>query len=190
MIAFRKRRDSLGVSEFNKACMEYYGVLHQQEIYWQQRAKQFWLRDGDGNTRFFHSLASNRKKRNHSRRLKDDMGTWHYGEGQIQKLASDYFRNLFTASSCIGSPVFDCIQRRVTATQNASLMAPVEVSEVQAAISDMYPDKAPGLDGMNPAFFQSFWPIVGPDVTRLCQNFYSTGIMPNNLIDTTIALIQ
>ena len=71
---------------------------------------------------------------NHIRRLKDDMGTWHYEKAQIQKLASDYFHNIFTASSCIGSPVFDCIQRRVTATQNASLMAPVEVSKVQAAI--------------------------------------------------------
>ena len=65
---------------------EFYGVLHQQEIYWLQRAKQLWLRDGDGDTRFFNSFASNGKKKNRIRKMmKHDTGTWHYEKAHIQK---------------------------------------------------------------------------------------------------------
>lgn len=39
-------------------------LLQQEESYWKQRAKVFWLKEGDENTRFFHSSASARKKAN------------------------------------------------------------------------------------------------------------------------------
>lgn len=39
-------------------------LLLQEEIYRKQRAKLFWLAEGDENTRFFHAYASARKKTN------------------------------------------------------------------------------------------------------------------------------
>lgn len=39
-------------------------ILLKEEIFWKQRAKITWLREGDYNTRFFHSMASLRKKKN------------------------------------------------------------------------------------------------------------------------------
>ncbi|XP_019181629.1 PREDICTED: uncharacterized protein LOC109176679 [Ipomoea nil] len=42
------------------------------------------------------------------------------------------------------------IQPRVTATQNEGLLRLFEESEVKSALFSMYPDKAPGPDGMNP----------------------------------------
>lgn len=47
-------------------------LLLREEIYWKQRAKQFWLREGDKNTRFFHSMASARKKVKNISKLKRD----------------------------------------------------------------------------------------------------------------------
>ena len=38
-------------------------LLSQQEEYWKQRAKQFWMEAGDLNTTFFHRAASIRKKK-------------------------------------------------------------------------------------------------------------------------------
>lgn len=39
-------------------------LLFNEETYWKERAKLFWLQDGDENTKLFHSFASARKKAN------------------------------------------------------------------------------------------------------------------------------
>lgn len=39
-------------------------LLVQEELFWQQRAKKFWLCDGDSNSQFFHASTTMRQKRN------------------------------------------------------------------------------------------------------------------------------
>jgi len=33
-------------------------------VYWRQRAKQYWMEDGDLNTKFYHRVANSRRKLN------------------------------------------------------------------------------------------------------------------------------
>lgn len=73
---FRSRRDAYGVERYNRARNKFHELLKRQEIYWQQRAKQFWLRNGDQNTRFFQKYASSRRKNNNFTELKDKDGIW------------------------------------------------------------------------------------------------------------------
>lgn len=56
-----------------------------------------WLLDGDQNTRYFYSKATQRRKKNLINKLKDERGNWHEGE-QRDNLIMEYFRQLFTAS--------------------------------------------------------------------------------------------
>lgn len=42
----------------------------------------------------------------------------------------------------------------------------------------MHPDKPLGPDGMNPAFYQRFWEIIGPDVVSCCQAWFEDGEVP------------
>lgn len=37
-------------------------LIAQEEAYWKQREKMYWLRDSDINSKFFHSFATTRKK--------------------------------------------------------------------------------------------------------------------------------
>ena len=53
----------------------------------------------------------------------------------------------------------------------------------------MHPDKSPGPDGMNPAFFQRFWSVVGEDVTQACLHFLNSGCLPEGINGTNIVLI-
>lgn len=76
MRKFRSRRDNYGVRKYNEARWEYMKLLEKQEVYWKQREKQYWLREGDQNTRYFHNFASGRKKHNRLTRLKDKNGEW------------------------------------------------------------------------------------------------------------------
>ncbi|XP_074371315.1 uncharacterized protein LOC141712322 [Apium graveolens] len=72
----RSRRDVMGIQDYNAMRWEYLNLLERKEIYWRQRAKQFWLQEGDQNTRFFHRYASMRKNSNSFRRIKNENGEW------------------------------------------------------------------------------------------------------------------
>ncbi|CAN1752592.1 LINE-1 retrotransposable element ORF2 protein [Linum perenne] len=53
----------------------------------------------------------------------------------------------------------------------------------------MHPDKAAGPDGLNPAFYQRFWDIVGPDVIRDCRSWLVDKRIPNEAQATDIVLL-
>ena len=48
----------------------------------------------------------------------------------------------------------------------------------------MHPDKSIGPDGMNPAFYQKIWPIVGKDIIAACLSVLSLGVLPAGFNDT------
>nr|GMD33051.1 uncharacterized protein LOC109167502 [Ipomoea batatas] len=76
MEATKHRHDHHGVSLYSEAQAEYLRVLHHQSDYWRQRAKQFWLKDGDTNSNFFHRSVKRRQQANRIAQLKDNNGVW------------------------------------------------------------------------------------------------------------------
>jgi hypothetical protein len=73
-------------------------LLHTEEVIWRQRSRAVWLKDGDRNTKFFHGKASQRKKVNHIKKLKDPNGAWWHGEENVERLLIDYFADIFSTS--------------------------------------------------------------------------------------------
>ncbi len=65
-------------------------LIRDEEILWKTRAKQHWLKEGDGNTKFFHAMANARKRVNHIEFIEDD-GSRRTREAD----KSDYFYNKF-----------------------------------------------------------------------------------------------
>lgn len=84
-------RDSDGVKKYDEARWEFLKLLEQQEIYWKQRSKQYWLREGDQNTNFFHKYATGRRRQNQIRKLKDKNGVWKEKKEDLQQIISEYF---------------------------------------------------------------------------------------------------
>ncbi|KAK3211612.1 hypothetical protein Dsin_016318 [Dipteronia sinensis] len=74
-------------------------VMETEERYWRQRAKVEWLKNGDFNTRFFHSKASARKARNRIKELFDYGGTMRDSKDDLEIIAIDYFKRLFSTRS-------------------------------------------------------------------------------------------
>ncbi|KAL5571254.1 hypothetical protein UlMin_020851 [Ulmus minor] len=52
------------------------GLMHKEELYWKQRSRVNWLKDGDKNTKFFHRKASNRRFKNEILGVCDKNGCW------------------------------------------------------------------------------------------------------------------
>ncbi|CAN1744284.1 Putative ribonuclease H protein At1g65750 [Linum perenne] len=53
----------------------------------------------------------------------------------------------------------------------------------------MHPDKAPGPDGLNPAFYQSFWEVLGKEIADDCRRWLAEKIIPVEVRATNIVLI-
>lgn len=48
------------------------------------------MKEGDQNTKFFHCMATTRKKKNKLEKLKDSVGNWCYNRGDLDSLIMDY----------------------------------------------------------------------------------------------------
>ena len=61
--------------------------------------------------------------------------------------------------------------------------------EVDQALAQMHPHKAPGPDGMNPFFYQKFWDTIGNDVSATVLAILHGHPIPPELNRTFVALI-
>lgn len=74
------------------------GMVMDKEIYYKQRSKVDWLKEGDNNTKFFHVKASSRKRNNKIEGIEDNSRNQLEDAGDIENKLCDYFQDLFTSS--------------------------------------------------------------------------------------------
>ena len=72
---------------------------------------------------------------------------------------------------------------------NEELLKPFTKEEVDCALHQVAPLKAPGLDGFPAGFFQHHWAIRGEKVDQFVIDILNSGSMPPHLNMTHIALI-
>ncbi|XP_042983363.1 uncharacterized protein LOC122312776 [Carya illinoinensis] len=143
------------LEEHKQACIEVQKWLERDELMWKQRSRVKWLREGDCNSRYFHSKASTRRRKNSIMQLQDEFGIWQKGE-QMDVLITEYFQTLFTAADRVDmEDVLSGVEARVTAEMNVELLKPYVAEEVEVALKQMHPSKAPGPDALNSGMFPS-----------------------------------
>lgn len=189
MKKYRSRRDVQGLQLYSEARWNFLRLIEKQEIFWQQRAKQLWLAEGDENSRYFHNYASKRKSRNHITGLMDSNGIWQESNDAVRNIITDYFSQLFQTSQAAEGLTNGEYVASVSTVMNQTLMLPVSEKEVKDAVFSMHPSKSPGPDGLNPAFYQTYWSIVGTDVFNFCKDFMLTGELPPGVNNTLVCLI-
>lgn len=168
--------------------------LHRsEEIYWEQKARANWLEHGDKNTRFFQMQASIRKKRNNISRIKDDCGNWILDMDAVADFFVQDFKKRFThinyPSNLNLCSFLEVIDDCISPETNEQLIANVSRNEVFNAISSIGSIKAPCLDGIHAAFFQSFWDIVGNSVFDIVNGFFQNCSSLSSINHTNIVLI-
>ncbi|KAL0011115.1 hypothetical protein SO802_006223 [Lithocarpus litseifolius] len=166
------------VDQFQKLKSDIVDLLRLDEKMWQQRSKEHWMISGDRNSKFFHTRASQRFHRNRIVELRNSEGVLVSGEGNISTMVRDYYKNLFLSSGLSEvDEVVRTIKSVVTEDMNNSLISPFSRVEVEVALNQMAPLKAPGPDGMPPIFFQKFWSDIGDDVVQAVLFCLSSGCL-------------
>ncbi|KAA3482175.1 reverse transcriptase [Gossypium australe] len=161
-----------------------------EEIFWEQRAHVNWLKNGDHNTSYFHKMAGQRFSHGRIHELVDGNGVRHTELAEMLKVASSYFDNLFTASEMgFDEHLLSLVKRKVTDNMNDYLLQPFTEDDVWNALKSMAPLKALGVDGFLAVFFQRYWHIVGPEVSRYCLEVLNGQIEFGEINKTRIVLI-
>ena len=166
------------------------GLLVKEEKMWKQRSRALWLQEGDKNTRYFHSRATHRYRRNKICELRNQMGQMCTDEDEIAQILTSYYHDLFTsASPCNLDQAVADIPCSVTTDMNNMLQMVYNQEEVDRAVFQMEALKAPGPDGLPPLFFQHYWNIIGDEVSAAVLNCLNSGSFPQSLNNTFITLI-
>ncbi|XP_074298496.1 uncharacterized protein LOC141629381 [Silene latifolia] len=185
-----KERTESNVKERREIKKKIDRLIQQEEQFWRQRSRVLWLKDGDRNTAYFHRKARQRKQKNYIKNITDDQGRKFETQEGIKRVAVDYFAKLFeTSNPEHAGDDFRGVEGRVTGEMNNILREPYTGDEVLEALNQMHPLKAPGPDGMNALFFQTYWHIVGSSVIRTCLYILNGGGIADEMNLTHIVLI-
>ncbi|CAM8980230.1 unnamed protein product [Rhodiola kirilowii] len=167
--------------------------LIREESMWAQRSRISWLSEGDNNTKFFHLKANARRRTNTISTLIDSEGISSSNVVDIERVAVSYFRNLFSSTNNMPdselAESLQCIPTLVSADHSRILMSPYTEYEIKVALFQLYPYKAPGIDGYPAGFFQRFWNVIKVDFSDACFSVLNGGITPPRINDTLIVLI-
>ncbi|KAL0315341.1 UNVERIFIED_CONTAM: hypothetical protein Sradi_5412300 [Sesamum radiatum] len=139
-------------SEENRIHGEMELLLSQEEVYWKQRGKAHWLREGDRNTTFFHNRASVRRRTNDISRIKNGEGQWLEKEDEIRSHIEAYFCYIFRSRNPSEEELekgTEAILARVPDQMLQDLALPFTAEDVSKALAQMAPLKSPGPDALN-----------------------------------------
>ncbi|XP_027158564.1 uncharacterized protein LOC113760195 [Coffea eugenioides] len=107
-------------SELHHARARLRRALVVQEGFWRQKARVKWLSNGDRNTKYFHSLVTERRRRAVIHRVRGTAGEWIEGECQIGEAAVGFFKEFFTAERDFPSLIgLEIISKLITDQENS-----------------------------------------------------------------------
>jgi len=145
---------------------------------------------GDRNSKFFHACVNQKHNQSRMKQIKDKEGRMWSSKEEIEEAFVDYFSNLFKSEESLEvEACVEVLERKVTVAMNQKLLAEFTIEEITAALNQMSPLKAPGLDGFPACFYQHNWVKVHLEVCSTILHFLNSSCMDPSINITHIALI-
>jgi len=82
--------DDATSEEIADALKELSNALKAEEMFWRQKSRVLWLREGDRNSKYFHALVKQRRARNRITQLLDENGNVVEDEEGLVAIATSY----------------------------------------------------------------------------------------------------
>lgn len=147
-------------------------------------------KNGDRNTRLFHTQSIARRKRNkiHGLFLRDSV--WCTNNERLQEEAIHFYQDLFSAD--VNTTPYSLQLANIPQLSEegcSALNTPVTKAKVKVAVFSMKSYKAPGPDGFQALFFKHFWSLVGDDLWQLGSKAFTNGIFEKDMAEVLLVLI-
>ena len=156
-------------------------------ICWQQ-ARNRWLREGDANSKFFHSVMSSRRRHNTICSILVD-GVLIEGVDPIRNAVFNHFASHFQAQQMDRPSVENLQFRSLSLVEGGGLIKPFSVDKVKEVVWDCDSFKSSGPDGVNFGFIKDFWCELKDDIMRFINEFHRNGKLTKGINTTFIVLI-
>ena len=148
------------------------------------------VKEGDKNTKFFHGVASRRRRNNMTKKIKDEEGNWHEKQEELEEVFLSYFSKIFSTSNHSNmKSVLQVMEGRISDAMNESLDKDFSEVEIKMALDQMNPNKAPRPDGMTACFYQKYWHIVVKDACSIILDFLNNGVSLSDINHTNVVLM-
>ncbi|XP_074299722.1 uncharacterized protein LOC141630875 [Silene latifolia] len=156
-----------------------------------QKAKAHWMRDGDDNTQYFHSVIKARRMQNRILGIYDMDSQNHTTSADIEAAFINYYKHLLGTQTKVAKVHISIVQKGkvLNNEHKIRLIGDVTDTEIKDALFSVPADKAPGPDGYTSQFFKDSFDITGADLCGAVREFFTVGRMLKQVNATTLALI-
>ncbi|XP_016207056.1 uncharacterized protein LOC107647499 [Arachis ipaensis] len=158
-----------------------------KEIHWKQMSRSRHAKEMDKNTRYFHNLASARRRNNRIEALRIH-GRVVRNQARIKVAIRDFFKELYHQEPSPNIGIRDGLVRRITGEEAAELELMPSAEEIKAAVWDCESSKAPRSDEFNMNFIRKCWVEIGREFTEAVLGFFQSAMIPRGSNITWVAL--
>eukprot|EP00253_Pinus_taeda_P031182 PITA_31182 len=152
---------------------EWENLCKQEEIFWRQRSRIQWLKEGERNTKFFHRSTIANRAHNRISSIKNEEGELLISHEAIEVKLFQHFQGITQENNSDRDhfirEVTRNIPKLVSKEDNFNLYRPITDEEVNEVLKDMQNGKAPSPDGFNVDFFKACWNIVKQDIVQVVE---------------------
>ncbi|KAM6563873.1 hypothetical protein CsatB_023871 [Cannabis sativa] len=165
-------------------------ALRREEVFWRQKSRVTWLRDGDHCTKFFMASTVVRRRKNYIQTIKNDNGEWITDQKAIAEAFVSRFNSIFTRNPLLSVPDENFLANMsINEQDNRRLVCIPTEKEIEGSLRSMGHDKAPGPDGMSAGFYLQHWSVVKMDFIDMVSHFFTSLELPQFINNTNIVLI-
>jgi len=159
-----------------------------EEAMLKQKSRVEWIKNGDSNSKFFHSKLRWRRGRNDLVGIRID-GSWCEDPISVKSQVKQFFGRRFEAPLECKLRLDGVNFSTISECENAMLCGIFTEEEVLEAVSQCGSSKCPGPDGFNFLFIKNNWEIIGKDVVKAILFFQSSGYLPRGCNASFITLV-
>ncbi|KAL9658968.1 hypothetical protein QQ045_030942 [Rhodiola kirilowii] len=162
-----------------------------QMIFYQQRTKLHWLKDGDMNTKYYHNIVRGRRSRNSIKMVQLADGSISSDKIVIQNEFVHHFKSLLcnAVDHIPISPLVVASGKVVEDPWCRELIKEASDVEIWNSLNNIGVDKSPGPDGFSAGFFKTNWHLIGAELCSSVRHCLKHNVLPRGINSAVLALI-